>query len=86
MTQVTRMRSARGIGAYAAERREQQGITQAELAQRAGVSREWVSRFERGDGSPSLRSVMTVLRALNVELFAEYSKVETDVVDSTEST
>lgn len=67
------MRSARGVGAYAAERREQRGLTQTELAQRVGVSREWVSRFERGDGSPSLRSVMNVMRELGVDLFAETS-------------
>ena len=65
------MRSARGVGVYAAERRELRGLTQAELAKRADVSREWVSRFERGDGSPSLRAVMDVLRELDVELFAE---------------
>lgn len=65
------MRSAGGIGAYAAERREKLGLTQIELAQRVGVSREWVSRFERGDGSPSLRSVMHAMHELGVHLFAQ---------------
>ncbi len=42
------LRSAKGLGAYAAEQRELRGLTQSELASRVGVSREWVSRFERG--------------------------------------
>lgn len=71
MTHQMLLRSARGLGAYAAERREQLGITQADLARRVGVSREWVSRFERGDGSPSLRAVMDVTRELGIELLAQ---------------
>lgn len=78
MTQITRMRSARGVGAYAAEKREQRGLTQTELAKLAGVSREWVSRFERGDGSPSLRAVMDVLRVLDVDLIARAADYSID--------
>lgn len=71
MTHRTMLRSAKGLGAYAAEQRELRGLTQAELAGRVGVSREWVSRFERGSGSPSLTSVMWLLQELNVTLIAE---------------
>lgn len=78
MTQITRMRSARGVGAYAADKREQRGLTQTELAKLAGVSREWVSRFERGDGSPSLRAVMDVLRVLGVGLLAQATELSVD--------
>lgn len=76
------MRSARGVGAYAAERRELRGLTQAELARRTGVSRAWVSRFERGDGSPSLRAVMDVLRELGVDLLAETADVRAEEPDA----
>ena len=71
MPQLRVLRSARGLGAFAAEQRQRQGLTQSELAERVGVSREWVSRFERGSGSPSLRAVMDVLSELGLELSAE---------------
>lgn len=71
MSTLTRMHSAQGIGAYVAQQRELRGLTQAELARRVGVSREWVSRFERGDGSPSLRSVMEVMCELGIVFLAD---------------
>lgn len=63
-----RMRSARGMGAYAAERREELGLTQQELAERAGVSRAWVARFERDGSSSVLFRVFDVLRVLGVSV------------------
>jgi len=71
MTHRTFVRTASGLGAYAAEQRELRGLTQSQLAQRAGVSREWVGRFERGENAPSLVSVMRVLKVLNVRIYAE---------------
>lgn len=63
-----RMRSARGVGAFAAERRESLGLTQQELADRAGVSRAWVARFERDGSSAVLFRVMDTLSALGVNM------------------
>lgn len=37
-------------------------LTQAELAERAGVSRQWLSRLERGHTRAELGAVLRVLR------------------------
>lgn len=63
-----RMRTARGVGAFAAERRENLGLTQQELADRAGVSRAWVARFERDGSSAVLFRVMDTLDALGITM------------------
>lgn len=44
-------------------RRQSLGWSQEELARRLGVSRSWVSEFERGSGGASL---VVVLRLLDV--------------------
>ncbi|MBP1325809.1 HTH-type transcriptional regulator/antitoxin HipB [Leucobacter exalbidus] len=62
------MRSARGMGAFVAERRENLGLTQQELADRAGVSRSWVARFERDGSSAVLLRVMDTLAVLGVTM------------------
>jgi transcriptional regulator with XRE-family HTH domain len=46
--------------------RKLRGLTQAQLADRAGVSRHTVARLERGDGGVSLENVLRILRALGV--------------------
>ena len=46
--------------------RRLRGLTQAQLADRAGVSREVVIRLEKGDGGARLENFMRVLRALGV--------------------
>lgn len=46
--------------------RRLRGLTQAQLADRAGVSRSTVSRLETGDGGVSLENLLRVLRALGV--------------------
>ena len=44
------------------------GLTQAELAERAGVSRRWISRAERGHGGGEIGNLMKVVRALGLEM------------------
>lgn len=56
------------IGARVAARREKLGLTQAELASRVGVSREWILRFERGNPGANLGGVLKVLQELNITL------------------
>lgn len=56
------------IGALVAARREEVGLTQADLASRVGVSREWILRFERGNPGANLRGVLKVLQELNITL------------------
>lgn len=42
------------------------GLTQAQLGDRAGVSRETLGRLENGDGGVSVENLLRVLRALGV--------------------
>jgi transcriptional regulator with XRE-family HTH domain len=46
--------------------RKLRGVTQAQLADRADVHRDTISRLERGDGGVSLENVLRVLRGLGL--------------------
>lgn len=48
------------------ELREQQGLSQEELADRAGLHRTYISQVERGLKSPSLRTLERIAAALNM--------------------
>ena len=48
--------------------REDAGLTQAELARRAGVSQQMVSKIESPDYHPSLDTIERVTKALGVRL------------------
>lgn len=64
---------ARKIGRKIAELRKTAGLTQADLAERLGVSIERVSRIER-EGNLTVHTIVTVANALGVtaaELWAE---------------
>lgn len=50
------------------QRRHERGFTQAELAERAGVSRQWVNALEAAEGNPSFMNLLAVLDALDLEL------------------
>lgn len=49
-------------------RRMELGLTQAELAERAGVSRFWVNRFEARKQTAEIGLVLRVLDALGLEV------------------
>jgi transcriptional regulator with XRE-family HTH domain len=63
-----RVKSAEDLGAVVRGRRRELGLTQAELADRADVTRQWLIRFERGDSDTSLVKAFAVLRALELVL------------------
>jgi transcriptional regulator with XRE-family HTH domain len=42
------------------------GLTQAQLADRSGVSRRTLTRLEHGDGGVSLENLLRILRALGI--------------------
>lgn len=46
--------------------RKLRGLTQAQLADRSGVSRDTVVRLEGGDGGVSVENLLRILRALGV--------------------
>ncbi|WP_243336999.1 helix-turn-helix domain-containing protein [Anaeromyxobacter soli] len=56
------------LGRRVAERRKAAGLTQAQLAERLGVTTETVSRLERGAVVPSLARLEAFASALGVDL------------------
>ncbi|WP_242360063.1 helix-turn-helix domain-containing protein [Anaeromyxobacter sp. SG17] len=56
------------LGRRVADQRKRAGLTQAELAERIGVTTETVSRLERGAVVPSLARLEEVALALGAEL------------------
>lgn len=48
--------------------RKMQGITQAELAKRAGIPRSNITRFESGNYNPSLEQMVRIAAALGMKL------------------
>ncbi|PZU47553.1 MAG: transcriptional regulator [Microbacterium sp.] len=64
------MRVARSadLGALVAEKRERLGLSQQQLAEESGVTRDWLNRFERGKSTVTLHRVLWVLNALGLEM------------------
>jgi transcriptional regulator with XRE-family HTH domain len=61
--------------------RQEQGLSQVDLAERAHLSEEWVRRIERGAAAPSFQAIETIAMALRVsvgELFAEKAPAKAD--------
>lgn len=56
--------ASNGFGALLRELRERCGLSQAELARRAGVNHTTISRLERGQRHPSRLMVLRLARAL----------------------
>lgn len=51
--------------------RKQRGLTQAQLAQRAGVGRDWLVRLEKGNPRLELSKVLDTFAALGLSLSIE---------------
>jgi HTH-type transcriptional regulator/antitoxin HipB len=63
------MRTLRELGEAVAARRKSRHLTQAELARRAGLTRELVVRLEKGQVTEfGSRKLLAVLAALNLEM------------------
>lgn len=64
------LRTALDLGRYVREQRTRRAWTQAELAERTGVSRKWLIDLESGKRAADLSLVLRTLNALDVELHA----------------
>jgi y4mF family transcriptional regulator len=60
--------SIRDMAATVRGRRHDLGLSQADIARRAGVSRQWVSEFESGKPTAELRLVIRLLDAMGLRL------------------
>ncbi|MGH3197626.1 MAG: helix-turn-helix domain-containing protein [Streptosporangiaceae bacterium] len=56
------------LGAAIRHYREQAGISQAELAERAGLNRTYLSDLERGKETEQVKRIFRVLRQLGVRM------------------
>jgi transcriptional regulator with XRE-family HTH domain len=56
------------MGRVARQRRLDMSLSQDELAERVGVSRQWLSRFESAKADVSLSKALLVLRELELEI------------------
>ena len=66
---------SRRIGAQIRYWRERRGLTQAALAERAGLSWIYIAKLEGGDRrAPSLTALERIARALGVKLRVELTK------------
>jgi HTH-type transcriptional regulator / antitoxin HipB len=63
-----RARSIRDFAAAVRGRRRDLGMSQAELAARAGVSRKWIYEFEAGKPKAELGLILRVMDALGIQL------------------
>jgi y4mF family transcriptional regulator len=63
-----RVTTAQDMGNLVHDRRKAVGLTQAELAELADVSRPWLQQVERGHGGASLAKLLDLLSALNYTL------------------
>jgi transcriptional regulator with XRE-family HTH domain len=59
-------RALRQTGESLSAWRKLRGLTQAQLADRAGVSRHTVARLEKADGGVSIENMFRILRALGI--------------------
>ena len=55
------------IGEKIKEARLQQGTTQAEVAEKAGLNTNYYARVERGDATATLEAIQKIARALKVK-------------------
>ena len=64
----TTITSIRDVAAAVRGRRLNLGLSQADVARLAGVSRQWVNEFESGKPTAELRLVIRLLDALRLSL------------------
>jgi y4mF family transcriptional regulator len=74
-----RLANARELGGFVRERRRRSGLTQAQLATRARVSRRWLSDLESGKESADFSLVLRTLHALGLVLHAVPEKEATPI-------
>lgn len=65
---VKTIRSINSIRSRVLTRRQELGLTQTELAEKAGVSRKWISTFEQGSPRAELELVLRLIDSLGLDL------------------
>ncbi len=60
-------RTKKEIGKRLRESREEKKLTQADVAEKAGISTSYYARIERGEEQPSLPTIKTLVGILKVK-------------------
>ncbi|MGV8882977.1 MAG: helix-turn-helix transcriptional regulator [Rhodoglobus sp.] len=60
--------NAEDIGRLARQRRIDLGLSQDDLASRAGVTRQWLSRFEQSKADVTLSKALAIMRELDLTI------------------
>lgn len=60
--------STRGLGRLICDTRRQQGVTQEDLATKAGLTQATVSKIERGVSHANVATLFRLMSVLNLEL------------------
>lgn len=63
---MTQVRTARELGVVVRRARRRLNMTQAELGERVGVTRQWVASVEGGKANPQLRALLVVGEVLGL--------------------
>lgn len=66
-----RISTARDLGALVRQARQDQGLTQSDLAEKVGATRQWVAQLEAGAPNTRLELVLEALRALDLRVDVE---------------
>ena len=69
-----KIRTPLEVGLVIRERRRELNLTQAELAYKIGVGRQWISAVERGKSGAELGLVLRALRALDLAFSIDTGK------------
>ena len=77
----TRIQTMHDLASVARGRRIELGLTQAELASRSGVSRDWVNSFERGKRTVEISLVFRLFDALGIGVEATDASAIGDATD-----
>lgn len=63
-----RISTASDLGALVRQARQDQGLTQSDLAEKVGATRQWVAQLESGAPNTRLELVLEALRALDLRV------------------
>jgi transcriptional regulator with XRE-family HTH domain len=66
----------KAVGAALKQMREQKGLTQEAVAEKAGVHITWVTQMERGYRNPTIISVAKIAAALETSLVDVFALAE----------
>ena len=74
-------KTVRDLAAIARERRRHLGLSQSQLAKKAGVGRDWVVQFEKGKVTVEWGLVVRALRELGLSLELRVEEGQTGAGD-----